>query len=135
MDSNKYDKDLVQVRRILELAAVEMSAERRTLEDLQAIKVAQQAFADQTLNYESGIEENILFHLKVISASKNDVLKSLFMKIIPDILSMFNKSKYKDNVKYLRSIAEHDLIIDHIMHQDGIEAKKAMDVHLTNENL
>lgn len=134
MDTNKYDQDLIQVRQILELAAVKMAAERRTKEDLEAIKIAQQAFADETLNYASGIEENIIFHLKVVSASNNGVLKSLFMKIIPDLLEMFNQSKHQDDSKYLKGIKEHDLIIDYIIQQDEEEAEKAMEVHLENEN-
>ncbi len=131
---NHFDKDLIQVRRILEVAAVKMAAERRTEADLEAIKAAQQIFADQTLNHESGIEENILFHLKIVSASKNEVLKSLFMKIMPDLLAIFNKSKDKDDVKYLKAINEHKHIIDYIIHQDGQAAEKAMETHLENES-
>lgn len=134
MDANQYDEDLVQVRRILELAAVKMAAERRTEEDLKAIKVAQQAFADQTLNYESGVEENILFHLKVVGASNNEVLKSLFMKITPDLLKMLNKTKHQDDLKYLKGIQEHDRIIDYIIHQNSQKAEQAMEIHLENES-
>lgn len=134
MDTNHFKEDLIQVRRILELAAVRMAAQRRTEEDIKAIKSAQQIFADQTLNHESGIEENILFHLKVVSASNNEVLKSLFMKIMPDLLTMFNKTKEQDDVKYLRGIKEHDQIIDYIIHQNSQGAEQAMEVHLENES-
>lgn len=133
MDANHFDEDLVQVRRILEIAAVKMAAERRTDEDLKAIKAAQQTFVDRTLNYESGVEENILFHLQVVNASNNKVLKSLFMKIMPDLLMMFNKSKQQDDVKYLRGIKEHDQIIDYIIRQNSQGAEQAMEVHLENE--
>jgi len=134
MDSNYFEEDLLQVRQILEVAAVKMAAERRTQEDLKAIKAAQQVFADQTLNFESGIEENILFHLKVVSASNNEVIKSLFLKIIPDLLNMFNKRKQQDNIKYLKGIKEHDLIIDNLVKQDVQEAERVMELHLENES-
>lgn len=134
MDANHFDDDLIQVRRILEVAAAKMAAERRTDEDLKAIKAAQKTFAYQTLNHESGVEENILFHLQIVSASKNEVLKSLFLKIIPDLLEMFNKSKHQDDIKYLKAIKEHDHIIDYIIHQNSQAAEQAMEVHLKNEH-
>lgn len=133
MDLNQYHKDLIVVRRILEVAAVKMAAERRTLEDIEAIQIAQEAFASQTLNHASGIEEYILFHLKVVNASNNEVLKSLFMKIIPDLLKMFNVSKAEDDVKYLKAINEHNQIIDHIIQQNSQAAEKLLTIHLENE--
>ena len=134
MDTQHYDEDLIQVRQILEVAAVKMAAERRTEEDLDDIKAAQKTFADQTLNYESGIEENLLFHLKVVSASQNEVLKSLFIKLIPDLLNLFNKTKHLDDTKYLKGIKEHDQIIDYIILQNSQAAEKAMEIHLENES-
>ena len=134
MNTNPHQEDLIQVRHILELAAVKMAAERRTNVDLEAIKLAQKAFENKTLNDESGVEENILFHLKVVNASKNEVLKSLFMKIIPDLLNLFNQSKHLDDIKYLKGIKEHDLIIEYIGLQDVQRAEKAMKVHLENES-
>lgn len=134
MDTQQYDKDLIQVRQILEVAAVKMAAERRTEADLNDIKAAQKIFADQTLNFESGIEENLLFHLKVVTASKNEVLTSLFIKLIPDLINMFNKTKHLDDTKYLKGINEHDQIIDYIMLQNSQAAEKAMEIHLENES-
>lgn len=134
MKANPYNEDLVYVRQILEVAAVKMAAERRTQTDLSAIKTAQKAFVDQTLNVASGVEENLLFHLKIVAASKNDVLISLFMKIVPDLMDMFNGTKEQDDAKYFKAIGEHDTIIEHISEQNSEEAEAAMKLHLEHES-
>ena len=124
-----YD-DLIQVRWILEVAAVKMAAERRTLEDLSELKMAQEAYINQTLNYNPGVEENMRFHLKVVAASKNAVLKSLFITIMPDLLDFFKRTKKEVDKKYFKAIQEHDRIIKHITNQNTELAEEAMKLHL-----
>ena len=72
MKSEMQNESLIETRRILELAAVKMAAERRTHEDLHEIKIAQDAFSDQTLQHGNALDEDLIFHLKVVSAGKNN---------------------------------------------------------------
>jgi DNA-binding GntR family transcriptional regulator len=73
-----------------------------------------------------------MFHLKVVSAGKNDVLKSLFMKIIPDLFALFDNTKEQNSKEYFKSIHEHNNIIDHLNNQNKAEAAEAMKLHLEN---
>ena len=84
MDSKPHADSLIEARQILEIAAVQMAAQRRTFKDLQEIEAAQAAFYHRTVDQGNAVEEDLLFHLEVVSAGKNSTLKSLFMKIFPD---------------------------------------------------
>lgn len=132
MESNIHAEHLIEARRILELAAVKIAAERRTLEDLRDIKAAQNAFYDQTLDHGNELEEDLIFHLKVVAASKNDVLTSLFMKIIPDLCALLNTTKEQKSKEFFKAIHEHDSIIEHLVNQNKEEAAEAMKLHLEN---
>lgn len=132
MESNFYEEDLSEVRRILEVAAVKLASERRTLKDLRDIKAAQNSFCDQVIDRSDAIDEDLMFHLKVVAASKNDVLLSLFMKIIPDLHTSFHKTQKENQELFFNAIYEHARIIEHIVNQDENEAVEAMKLHLEN---
>ena len=76
------------------------------------------------------LDEDLLFHLKVVSAGNNQVLKSLFIKILPELFSLFEETKEADSKKFFAAIHEHDHIIQHIENQDKQEAVDAMEYHL-----
>ena len=130
MTAKSESDHLIETRQILELAAVKMAAERRTQEDLRDMQNAQNAFRDEILDRRDATEEDLLFHLKVVTAGKNDVLKSLFMKLIPDLLTLFGKNKNRDNQEFFTALREHDSIIGHISDRNKEEAVAAMESHL-----
>ncbi len=132
MQSEINAESLLEVREILELAAVKMAAERRTLDDLRKIKTAQDVYYDQVLNYGIAVEEGLMFHLEVVAASNNVVLKSLFLKIIPDLIVLSDSRKGEGTVKNFKAIEEHNNIIKHITNQNIEEAAEAMKLHLEN---
>lgn len=133
MDSYTHENSLIEAREVLEVTAVQMAAERRSQENLDSIKGAQDAFCEQTLDQLDAIEEDLLFHLEVVSAGRNNVLKSLYLKIFPDLFELLNKIKGRDKKQSFEAIAEHDSIIEHISKQDKEEAAEAMRLHLQND--
>ncbi len=130
MASRTHTENLYEARLILELAAVQMAAEKRTSEDLRDIKAAQVAFYGETLHHGTAIEEDLLFHLKVVAASQNAVLKSLFMKILPDLFDLFDQSEELESKRFFSAIHEHERIIEHIIDQNKEKAVEAMEQHL-----
>ncbi|MEZ4850476.1 MAG: FCD domain-containing protein [Bacteroidia bacterium] len=130
MDSKIHAENLIEAREILELSAVKWAAERRTQEDLHNIKAAQIAFCEQIIDGEDAIGEDLLFHLAVVSASKNNVLKSLFMKIFSDLSELLNETKGRDTREFFHAIDEHDTIIKHITTQNKEAAVEIMRQHL-----
>ncbi|WNJ18679.1 FadR/GntR family transcriptional regulator [Pontibacter sp. G13] len=121
---------LVETRVILETQAAALAADRRTEEDIQNIEQAFATHQQQVLSGESGVEEDLIFHLKIAEASKNPVLRSLMLIITPDIIASFNKLDICKDGRELRALDEHRAILDHIIHQRPDAAARAMRNHL-----
>lgn len=121
---------LVETRVILETSAAKLAAERRTEEDILELKKAIDAYEKKLKGNEIAVEEDLMFHLKIAEASKNNVLKSLMLIITPDIV--------KNNIKYnvcneqteFKAFQEHQKILECIIKQDGEAASLMMQEHL-----
>jgi GntR family transcriptional regulator, transcriptional repressor for pyruvate dehydrogenase complex len=123
-------KSLVETRIILEKQASFLAAIRRTSDDIITLTNALSEYEKKLTSNESAVEEDLLFHLKIAEASKNNVLKSLMMIITPDIINSFKKYKVCDTSVNLKTIEEHREILNHIINQNSEEASKAMGRHL-----
>ncbi len=122
--------DLVETRVILEKNIAQLAAERRTEEDIVAMQKALDAYAQKIKNKENGVEEDLMFHLKIVEASKNAVLKSLMLIITPDIVKSFIDYKVCDNTTELKALKEHQKILKAIIKQDAKKASAYMEEHL-----
>lgn len=121
---------LVETRVILETSAARLAAERRTKDDLLEIEKALNAYEAKIRANENAVEEDLMFHLKIAEASKNDVLKSLMLIITPDIVKNFIQFKVCDDDIDSKPLNEHKAIFQHIINKDGGKAAKAMRSHL-----
>ena len=121
---------LVETRIILEINAARFAAIRRTKDDIVAIK---NALIDYETKIESGspaVEEDLLFHLTIAKASKNKALYSFMLIITPDIIKNFIDLKVCDNGTFVKTIEEHQQILNAIIDQDFDGAGMAMKAHL-----
>jgi len=121
---------LVETRLILEANGARLAAERRSDDDIVAIKKALDAYERKVLLGSAAVEEDLLFHLTIAEASKNTVLKSLMLIITPDIVSNFVDLKVCEDDRYITSNSEHKEIFQHIINRDGKAASRAMHKHL-----
>lgn len=121
---------LVETRVTLEVRAAELAAERRTPEDIIAISEALKAYETKILAGKSAIEEDLLFHLKIAEAGRNDVLKSLMLIITPDIVSSYRKYSVCDTKADLKTLDQHKNILQYIQQQDVAKVGEAMRLHL-----
>jgi len=121
---------LVEMRVILEVNAARLAAERRTEDDLVAIKKALDAYEQKIIQEVQGIEEDLLFHLKIAEASKNRALKSFMLIITPDIVKNFIELQVCSDVRFKRTVKEHHEIVNHIINKDADAAGEAMRLHL-----
>ena len=121
---------LVETRVLLETQSARMAADRRTEEDLINIKAALVSYETKVNLSSQAVEEDLLFHLKIAEASKNTVLKSLMLIIIPDIIKSFIKLDVCKDGRTLRALEEHRLIVKHIENQEPELAEEAMRLHL-----
>lgn len=127
---NPEFKSLIDTRILLEKEAARLAAINRSDEDLNEIKEAFYSHERKLINNESAVAEDLMFHLKIASASKNSVLKSLMTIITPDIVRNFNEYRVCDDNNFQKTINEHKQIIKMIEEQDPNGAVKAMQNHL-----
>lgn len=123
-------KSLVETRIILEKQAAYLAAERRTIDDIIILQNALESYEKKLNLNQNAVEEDLLFHVKIAEASKNNVLKSLMMIITPDIVHSFIELKVCDDDKNLKTINEHRSILEHIIDGNPNQASQAMELHL-----
>lgn len=121
---------LVETRLILEINAARLAAERATPEDIQNICSALQEFSEKAKMGEEAVEEDLMFHLKIAEASKNSVLKSLTLIIIPDMITYSRNLNICGDGKSLEALNEHQKVFDCIQNGDSDGAALAMQEHL-----
>ena len=80
---------LVETRILLESEMAGLAAIRRTEDDIKNIQMAMYAYEKNVEKGIQSVEEDLMFHLKIAEASKNNVLKSMMLIITPDIINNF----------------------------------------------
>lgn len=128
-------QSLIETREILEIQTASLAAERATTENLHALEKDHAAYQEQVNQGMDGMEEDIMFHIRIAECSQNPVLRSLIMIIAQDIIRYSRElNTCAGNRKYEAS-REHDAIFQAIRKQQVAEAAAAMRRHLTNTKL
>ncbi|MUH34744.1 FadR family transcriptional regulator [Zobellia amurskyensis] len=120
---------LVETRILLELKTVKLAALRRTDEDLKRIKFALDAYNVKMLAGEDCLEEDLLFHLAVASASKNSTMNTLMLLITPEIIVAYDKDRVCEGDVALSEVKKHEDIYLAILNQDPKVAREKMKAH------
>jgi len=135
-DIIKFNKDdfnaLLEARYYLELDAVKLAAERRTEQDLISL---QEALTDYETRIDSGrdaVEEDMIFHIKIARASKNSVIESMILILIPDLIKNIVENKICGENRGVQAKQEHREIFKAIADQDIDAAENAVAKHLND---
>ncbi len=123
---------LVETRVLLETESAKLAALRRTDQDIRDINIALEAYAHKVKLGQQAVEEDLMFHLKIAKASKNNVLKSLMLIITPDIINNFIQLDICKDGRFYNALDEHKIILEHIIAQEPEKAATAMRVHLSD---
>lgn len=123
-------KSLVEARVILEKNSAQLAAINRTEEDIVSIRKAIQEYNEKVNDGDFAIEEDFMFHLKIAEASKNSVLKSLMLIIIPDIMVYFKENNVCGQGRSEHALEEHEMLLEAIINQDSEKAGEIVDRHL-----
>jgi len=128
IDSPSF-QSLVETRVMLEINSIRYACERRTPADLLALESSLDQYLEKAENGVKAVDEDFLFHLSIAEAGKNQVLKSLLLIIVPDILSNYSIFKVCDTVTD-KAIEEHRTMLRLIRKRDADGAALAMQEHL-----
>ena len=122
-----FRQSLVEVRRSIEPAAAALAAQRRTPEDLAALRACIAAMANPAHSRESFAEADRDFHLRVGAASGNPLMRSLAGVIETALIASFSLSSPTDAPDLQAGAVEaHKAIVDAIENRDAKGAELAM---------
>lgn len=133
-DIIKFNKDdfnaLIEARYHLELDAVKLAAERRTEEDLESLREAMEAYENKVAVGGDAVEEDMVFHIKIAKATKNSVIESMILILVPDLIKNIVQNKICGDNRAKTAIEEHRLIYASIESGNMTKAEEAMAGHL-----
>ena len=122
-------RSLVETRILLELKTVRLAALRRSEEDLIAIKKALEAYTEKISTGKEYLQEDLLFHLAIAKASKNNTMLTLMLLITPEIIIAYDKDRVCEGDEAQDEIRKHNDIYLAIKNQNPDQAKLKMKIH------
>ncbi len=120
---------LVETRLMLESKSVSLASLRRTDEDLNKIEDALNKYKVKILSGKDALQEDLLFHLAIAKATKNNTINALMLQIAPKIILTFQKTRVTDKEGFEFEIKRHEAIYKAIKNQNPEEAVIAMEHH------
>jgi len=135
-DVINFNKDdfnaLLEARYYLELTSARLAAERRTEADIIEIKEAAHGFSMKTKDNIGAVEEDMLFHIKIAKASKNPMIESMILILIPDLIKNIVENNVCGKDRSKLSVPQHDAILEAIESGNPQKAEAAMAAHLND---
>jgi GntR family transcriptional repressor for pyruvate dehydrogenase complex len=121
---------LIEARYLMEINAVKLAAQRRTDADLVELETALTDHEKRASRGLDAFEEDMIFHMKIAAATKNQVVESMMLIVVPDLIRTIVERKVCGPDRSARSITEHRNILDAIALSDAAAAEAAMQMHL-----
>jgi GntR family transcriptional regulator, transcriptional repressor for pyruvate dehydrogenase complex len=132
IDLEKEDFDsLIDTRMVLEEHAARLAAERRTEAEVAALEDALVEFEKLVRFGQDGLEEDLVFHLRIAESARSNVLRSLISLITPDVILMSRRLRTCENGRNVDAIAEHRAVLHAIRDRKPEKAAEAMKLHMT----
>jgi len=131
LDLEKEDfASLLDTREVLEIHAAGLAAERATEGELKGLVHAHREFEERVIAGDDGLEEDLLFHLRVAGGSHSPVLRSLIGIMTPEILSLTRGLDVAGGIRSRQALKEHAAILDAVASRDPRAAKETMEYHM-----
>ncbi|MGQ7815912.1 FadR/GntR family transcriptional regulator [Metapseudomonas furukawaii] len=127
---------ILELRISLEVESAGLAAQRRSPEQLKAIREALDVFLNAAHGTDA-VGSDFQFHLQIALATGNryftDIMTHLGTSIIPRTRLNSARIAHADHEQYMaRLVREHEEIYEAIARQDAEAARAAMRLHLTN---
>ncbi|MBU3058992.1 FadR/GntR family transcriptional regulator [Pseudomonas indica] len=128
---------ILELRISLEVESAGLAAQRRTDEQLAAMRAALDAMKQSAAHASDAVSSDFQFHLQIAKSTGNryftDIMTHLGTSIIPRTRVNSARISHDDQPSYLaRLTREHEEIYEAIARQDSDAARAAMRLHLTN---
>ena len=124
-------QEMVQVRDVLEVLAVRLVVECASNKQIATVRQALEDQKKKVANGESGLEEDLFFHLKLAEATNNGLLCSLLSLIGPDVMRISEKYETYEGHRRHEAIIEHSAIMEAIEKRDAETAMGRMRDHIS----
>lgn len=127
-------KELLEVRKILEVGAVESAAAHYTKEDIESMQQALLAMEKAKGNGDLGEKADLEFHLAIAHATHNQMLINLMNSVSEIMMETMRETRrlwLHSEQKTTTLLEEHRNIMEAIQNRDAVQAKSLMFEHLT----
>ncbi len=125
-------QSLMETRNVLEIESAGLAAERATPDDIQALEDAVKQLKEKVSQGEAGLEEDLLFHIQIAEASKNNVLKYLISYMVSHMMTYTREYDICRDARHHKALNEHVLILEHIKSGNVEKSREAMRDHLSS---
>ena len=129
---------LIEVRRIVEVGAAELAAERRTDEDTARLEaqLAEMAAADEAGDVDAFVAADLAFHQTVLDAAGNGLIAALLGPLSRLLVPARHQTSEFDDIRR-HALDYHAAIVEAIRAGDTEQARRAMHDHIdqTQEDL
>jgi DNA-binding GntR family transcriptional regulator len=123
--------ELYEAREALEMAAVEICAEKISDTEIAELEILQEQMAGSVRDPSRMASLNYAFHKALLNAVKNRYLTMSF-EVIQKTLAILGPTTLANTERAEESLIEHQELIQCLKHHDSEGARKVMGRHLSN---
>jgi GntR family transcriptional repressor for pyruvate dehydrogenase complex len=131
-------RDLLEIRKMLEIEVAGLAAERATEEDILQLEASlhemQRALPEiciPRIKLEEFVQADLLFHQCLAKASKNSLL-TILLEPITDLLLEFRREASSFPGAPERAVAYHQTILEYVRTHDNRKCQATMRDHISN---
>lgn len=129
---NQYTlEEMIEMRKIVEIAAVRMAIQRATTEDLDMLQSIHNKAQRSIESIGKFIDCDLAFHCSIAEVARNSILLDT-VQTMRKLMSEFNHELLGSRDYRIIVLEQHESICDAIFRRDADAAVKAMDTHLGN---
>ena len=132
--SEKGLKDVLELRRALDVFCAQIACERMTPEEEKELRETCKAFEEATRTKDTTViaKADVAFHDVIINSTRNERLITTINNLAEQIYR-YRFEYIKDDSQHSRLIEEHRRLVDAILNKDPEKAGKAAGIHIDNQ--
>ncbi len=124
-------EDMFELRRMLELGAVELAAAQRNADDLAMLGEVVEAMGDGLSHHESIVQHDLQFHDLLVRAAHNPMVELLYSSMTPFLVAVRQSGDVPDHI-FHQEVDEHASIFRAVRDQNTDLAVSLMQRHMSS---